>query len=143
MIQSRLEADHAELDQLLDSVIQLFGSSVAVAYQQLDLFWARLAIHIRAEHLHLFPKIEELTKSSSEFGDLLADLRHDHDFFMNELARAIKQLRDRSDEAETYDAVSDILQRVRDRLAIHNKIEEERIYSLAPRRYLNQTASRN
>jgi hypothetical protein len=54
-----LASDHDELDELLDKLFASFDASGSVEqiYQKLDLFWARLAVHIRAEHLHLFPLI--------------------------------------------------------------------------------------
>ena len=60
-----LEHDHASLDQLLTKLDQeLAEPSEDRAFELLDLFWARLAVHIQAEHLHLFPA---LVNASSKF----------------------------------------------------------------------------
>ena len=54
----RLAHDHAELGKLLGEVkAALDNKDVARTNASLDLFWARLAIHIRAEHLHVFPAL--------------------------------------------------------------------------------------
>src|SRR2546421_4090324 len=94
-----LAGDHAELDELLRALDDaLAGGDAAAAFARLDLFWARLAMHIRAENLHLFPtilaaladeseKFERLTSALSEARANIAQLRVDHDFFMHELAR--------------------------------------------------------
>jgi len=108
---------------------------VTEAFDAIDIFWARLAVHIRAEHLHLFPaalKVSENDDSLSGVPELLELLRRDHNFFMHELAEAIRELR--SVTAATAREVSrDVLRRlesVRDRLIEHNAVEEERIYPL-------------
>lgn len=139
-IEALLTDDHAELDELLDSVFaSLDAGNTTVAYSRLDLFWARLAMHIRAEHLHLFPAVLKIGESEAVSGirEIVERLRRDHDLFMHELAEAIKSMR-----AVTTDSEPDIrvdvlrrLERVRDRLAEHNAIEEERIYGL--RRFLS------
>ena len=50
--------DHAEVDELLRGVMLAFdGGDVREVYPKLDYLWARLAVHIRAEHLHLFPAL--------------------------------------------------------------------------------------
>ena len=54
-----LTHDHSEIDALIDQIIGLFSSGEPEPiYEAIDLFWARLAIHIRAEHLHLFPTLK-------------------------------------------------------------------------------------
>ena len=53
--------------------------------------WARLAVHIRTEHLHLFPAIARRVNAAERAIDRL---RADHDFFMRELAQAIAILRE-------------------------------------------------
>ena len=73
----------------------------ARAFELLDLFWARLAIHIRAENLHLFPALANAPASRftgkgglptrDEAHNVLLQLRSDHDFFMKELAEMIKR----------------------------------------------------
>lgn len=137
-IETLLGEDHAELDELLDSVFVSLGEgSATTAYDRLDLFWARLAMHIRAEHLHLFPaalKICETERSEAipDIPQILERLRRDHDLFMHELAEAIKSMRAVTPESER-DVRLDVLSRLetlKDRLAEHNAIEEERIYGL-------------
>src|SRR5437764_14237253 len=54
--ESLLEEDHASLGGLIEELCAaLDGSDVARSFALLDLVWARLAVHIRAEHLCLFP----------------------------------------------------------------------------------------
>jgi hypothetical protein len=54
----RLAADHVALGRLLKELkTALSNDDVAVSYAKVDLFWAKLAVHIRAEHLHLFPDV--------------------------------------------------------------------------------------
>lgn len=53
-----LANDHVALDQLLKQLqAALNDGDVKACYARLDLFWAKLAVHIRAEHLHLFPRV--------------------------------------------------------------------------------------
>ena len=55
-VESLLEDDHESLGQLLTELDgELAKHNFPRAFELLDLFWARLAIHIRAENLHLFP----------------------------------------------------------------------------------------
>src|SRR4026209_3045759 len=101
----RLAHDHTELDNLLKQLQQaLADSDLEASHAKLDLFWARLAVHIRAEHLHLFPTVlGRLASNSADpafsptFSDAetsIEQLRADHDFFMHALAQAIGRLRD-------------------------------------------------
>lgn len=135
-----LSDDHSEVDVLLDDALdKLRGGDLLQAFDALDLFWARLAVHIRAEHLHLFPAALKICESEAVSGipEILERLRRDHDLFMHELAEAIKSMRAVTPESEP-DVRLDVLARletVRDRLAEHNTIEEERIYGL--RRFLS------
>lgn len=136
-----MEADHAELDKLLAELIS--GISVdepdlVLGYRKLDLFWARLAVHIRAEHLAVFPSAieaaDDLGRDHEEVAALLMELRRDHDHFIKELARAVKAVRlvpDFGNEAETFVVVRDLVDGVRQRLVRHNQIEEEIVYPLA------------
>ena len=53
-----LAEDHEALDKALSALLAaLDEGDSATAFARLDLFWARLAMHIRAEHLQLFPAI--------------------------------------------------------------------------------------
>ena len=109
----------------------LDNEDLATSYSRLDLLWARLAVHIRAEHLHLFPAIESRV---SEAQPLIDRLRVDHDFFMRQLAGAIGILRELSqgaaspgDEAKLI-ALADTVREIEKRLEAHDEIEETQIY---------------
>lgn len=121
-----LTSDHRELDVLFE---QVFGCLDAAdrdgTYKSLDLFWARLAMHIRAEHLHLFPA---LAKAGDPWLRAVLDrLRAEHDLFMKELASAIKQLRAPTPEWDRH-GLRERLATIRSVLAEHNKVEEEDVY---------------
>jgi hypothetical protein len=130
-----LSDDHAEVDVLLDDALdKLCGADLLRAFDALDLFWARLAVHIRAEHLYLFPAALKVCESEAVSGipEILERLRGDHDLFMHELAEAIKSMRAVTSESEP-DVRLDVVQRLETlkvRLVEHNAIEEERIYGL-------------
>ena len=138
----RLSDDHHAVGEILKQLLTAIDNKdVQTSYSKLDLLWARLAVHIRAEHLHLFPIVtRRLTDSpdgvapdSSEVQAMIETLRADHDFFMRELARAIAVCRElppniqAGDEAN-FDAVHNTVREVEERLAIHNEIEENQIY---------------
>lgn len=116
------EAVHEVLQQLLTA---LNKKDVETSHAKLDLLWARLAVHIRAEHLHLFPTI---ASEFSEAQSIIDNLRADHDFFMRELAQAIGVLRALP---ANLAAVGDTVREIEKRLASHNEIEEKHIYRLA------------
>jgi iron-sulfur cluster repair protein YtfE (RIC family) len=134
-----LEADHRELDGLLAELrdeLSRDAPEPRTTYHRLDLFWARLAVHIRAEHVVLFPALlAAATEADRESLDAtLADLRHDHDFFMKELARAVKALRlvpDFGNEPDTFTNIRKLVDTVATRLALHNALEEKTVYPLA------------
>lgn len=142
----RLSDDHQAVDKVLKQLLTaLENKDVEVSYSKLDLLWARLAVHIRAEHLHLFPTlINRLTGSNhgdaapdlSEVQTTIGELHADHDFFMHELARAVGILRElppsrgREDEGE-LNSVLDVVLEVEKRLAIHNETEENQVYRWA------------
>ena len=143
-----LSEDHESLAHLLAALQEALNTpDSTAAFARLDLFWARLAMHIRAEHLHLFPAILKsphvATITSTDADKAIQQLRSDHDFFMHELSSAIKILR----EAHTTTgielenqlaAVRGIVEAVRDRLEVHNELEEEIVY-LLPERMLTPT----
>jgi hypothetical protein len=53
-----LADDHAEVDELIQLLfVALDDKDTTLSFERLDLLWARLAVHIRAEHLCLFPSI--------------------------------------------------------------------------------------
>ena len=137
----RLAHDHAQLDALLKQLQQaLKAGDLEASHTKLDLFWARLAVHIRAEHLHLFPRVlSRLSKlvnqtvgpSPSQAQSIVNDLRADHDFFMHKLAEAIGTLRDMTnseDVAETLKTIRETVIEVEKRLLVHNEIEEKQVY---------------
>ena len=114
------------------------------SFYLLDLVWARLAVHIRAEHLCLFPTLLDAARqlSTSESGiprfdeaqSVINQLRHDHDFFMVELARAVNTMRGMLSSGDSGAAegqlrdVQKTIATVKARLEEHNKLEEEQVY---------------
>src|SRR5215471_17420005 len=96
-VDQQLIADHFSLDELLQQLqLALANNELEDTRTKLDLFWARLAVHIRAEHLHLFPlMLDSLVSrkpasatvpSVPKAEGVIATLQSDHDFFMVELA---------------------------------------------------------
>ena len=127
----RLSDDHHAVSEVLEQLLTaLDNKDVQTSYSSLDLLWARLAVHIRAEHLHLFPTvIRRLTNSDlSEAQTLVESLRTDHDFFMRELARAIGILRELPEDEAKLGIVGNAVREIEKRLATHNEIEENQIY---------------
>jgi len=129
--------DHAELGDLIERIFATIDETDAGGlFASLDLFFARLAVHIRAEHLHLFPTLLKASPTDRTIEVLLADLREDHNFFMNELKGMIKTIRPFTDPNSPYPAQSDLedvhrrLTRISQRLDIHNEVEETRIYPM-------------
>lgn len=153
-IEDLLGSDHAELDSLLLQTFEaLEAGDVPSAYHKLDLFWARLAMHIRGEHLHLFPALLELSRNPGTANlsgeniagiqELVEELHNDHDFFMRQLLSAIKTMR--AAQNRTADNIDgnlqecrELLRAVRDRLAAHNAIEEREAYPMAARFLISQ-----
>jgi Hemerythrin HHE cation binding domain len=142
-VKSLLGDDHESLGQLLIELDgELATSGVARAFELLDLFWARLAVHIRAENLHLFPAIVNAPTSLftgkgslptfEEAHKLLLRLRSDHDFFMKELALAVKRIRATADSqrvcAKEIEKVRQRMIIIKKRLETHNRLEEKRVY---------------
>jgi hypothetical protein len=140
-----LERDHEELDGVLGELfLALDHGDKDVSFARLDLLWARLAIHIRAEHLCLFPAIlgapqALLTGSGGaprleELQSAIGALRSDHDFFMHELAKAInfmRALKTTSDAGaieKSLREVRGIVLSVKTRLGVHNQLEENQVY---------------
>ena len=114
----RLLDDHEDLHRLLKQLQQALRDMDSEATRsRLDLFWARLAVHIRAEHLRVFPALQNVVPS------VIAQLREDHDFFMRGLATAIAKLPD-------LNLVTTIVKAVEERLNAHNELEESQIYAL-------------
>lgn len=146
--------DHENLSTLFARFNRLLSNGdLQQAFELLDFFWARLAVHIRAEHHELFPALQALPESAynGEQGipslkkrdEVLEVLREDHDFFMDELMWAVKALK-RScfspgapDEAQILDEIRTRVAAVTARLGPHNQLEEEAVY-LWPDRMLDK-----
>jgi iron-sulfur cluster repair protein YtfE (RIC family) len=142
LVEPILEDDHQSLNNLfveLDG--ELAKTNVARSFELLDLFWARLAMHIRAENLHLFPALAHTSDEKLNGKDnlptvdgaqeVIERLRRDHDFFMKELANLVKQMRQIANQnvsSEDVDALRQRLSVLRDRLVDHNRLEEEHVY---------------
>ena len=128
----RLADDHDAVGEVLKQLLTaLHNKDAEVSFARLDLLWARLAVHIRAEHLHLFPAV---MSRSSEAQSIVEKLRADHDFFMHELARAIGVLRELpnpQDSSGGFTSVRDTVLEIEKRLIEHNEIEEDQIYRWA------------
>ena len=140
-----LRDDHSELDKLINKLLKaLDQKNKAKSFELLDLLWARLAVHIRAEHLCLFPSI--LDASLTNFGgsggspqydeakNAIDLLREDHDFFMRELGTTVNTLRKQQTRSDN-DVISKQLRDVRrtvlkvqSRLYTHNQLEEDHVY---------------
>lgn len=140
-----LVADHAEVDALLRGAMLAFdGGDAREVFSKLDYLWARLAVHIRAEHLHLFPALLSAanaegaghisgTPTAREVADSVERLREDHDFFMRELAEAVNGARAQAARGGAADASGLLqlrgkVQAVAARLPEHNRLEEEQVY---------------
>jgi len=142
----QLAGDHVALDELLKQLqTAVDAGDIKAIYARLDFFWARLAVHIRAEHLHLFPAVinglsnltddRTLNAPTLNEGQLaIGRLRVDHDFFMHAIAQAVGILRDLLQATDCF-AVDDGIRTVRDavlevenRLISHDELEENQIY---------------
>jgi hypothetical protein len=140
-----LECDHEELDGVLGELfLALDHGDKGESFARLDLLWARLAIHIRAEHLCLFPAILGAPQALftgtggaphlEEAQSAIGVLRGDHDFFMHELAKAINLMRALKSASDTgvigerLREVRSIVQSVKTRLGAHNHLEENQVY---------------
>jgi hypothetical protein len=138
-----LAHDHSALDLALTEVVSaLADADAARSFDRLDYFWARLALHIRAENIHLFPALlraidvgDEKTSGpgAEEIEGLVARLREDHDFFMNELTTAVKKLRalSKAGQPEGIKNVRENIDAVSRRLEMHNALEESKAYRWA------------
>jgi hypothetical protein len=64
----RLGDDHVALGAVLRQLQEALDTGdIEACHARLDLFWERLAVHIRAEHLHLFPAV--INRLSDMTGD--------------------------------------------------------------------------
>ena len=137
-VSEHLIDDHAALDEILNQLQSaLRSNNIEDAHSKLDRFWARLAVHIRAEHLHLFPTVLGSLKTADEAQEIVAELREDHDFFMAQLALAIEIMRElvtlpeQPILPEGLNNVKKIVLEVDQRLVRHNQLEESTIYHWA------------
>lgn len=142
-VQLLLTEDHESLDGLLVELqTQLEKPDLDASFKLLDLFWARLAIHIRAENLHLFPALTNAPAAAfsdnnnlptaGQAHDLMLRLRSDHDFFMKELASLIKLMRELVEDEWQPHEVKEVRQRlmiIQRRLKVHNHLEEGQAYT--------------
>jgi hypothetical protein len=143
-----LSDDHVELGALLMQLLRsLDESNIDEAYARLDILWARLAVHIRAENVQVFPDILRALDAQTAAGSRDAEksvrlrasidrLRSDHDVFMSELKDAVKTVRTVIDERDGKLA-SIVPRSLRDRLGTlegafedHNR-EEDSVYPMA------------
>jgi hypothetical protein len=100
-----------------------------------------LAVHIRAEHLCLFPTILSANfrntgsgPTNQEAQSVIDQLRLDHEFFMRKLGTSVNSMRSQQDAVD-YEGISDQFRDVRrsvveiqSRLAHHNQLEENHVY---------------
>lgn len=155
-VESLLEADHASLGQLLSELdAELATPNLARAPELLDLFWARLAVHIRAENLHLFPALanapaslftgQDSLPTFEDAHNMLLRLRSDHNFFMGELAVSIKAMREVVGSQRSALEVKGLRQRlatIAKRLEVHNRLEETQTYVWPSLLFDQQTVGR-
>lgn len=132
-----LERDHVELDKLFADVgLALDSRDIQQIHDSIDLFWARLGVHIRAEHLVLFPAILRSSVNGEDplIAKVISRLRDDHDVFMKTLASVMKRVRLRSADDSREPDLSSFLKKsfveLSRHLEEHNRIEEASLYSL-------------
>ena len=137
-----LAEDHFEIDTLIGDLLSAVNErDKSTAIARLDLLWARLAVHIRAEHLCLFPSVLEANFSDTsgaptyqEAQSAIDQLRLDHDFFMRELGTTVNTMRDRQDASDKelvnkqFREVFSSVVEIQTRLAKHNQLEENHVY---------------
>lgn len=133
---SVLSHDHSEIDTLADEILAALeeGDQLRV-FARLDLLWARLAVHIRAEHLCLFPSLldADFTIKSGdgpeyqEVQSAIDQLRLDHEFFMRELGATVNIMR-QENAADQLRAVHRSVVGIHSRLTKHNQLEENHVY---------------
>lgn len=138
-----LTEDHAALGADLDAALAALKSGDATAsFQRLDAFWGLLAVHIRAENIHLIPAILSAAQAprpptaapeEAKVNAAIARLRDDHYYFMKALSPMVKQLRTLANghNLGTGAALADIrekLQAIQSRVEDHNAFEESHVY---------------
>ena len=137
-----LADDHFEIDTLIRELLSaLDEGDKPKAFARLDLLWAKLAVHIRAEHLCLFPSILQAHFSTPSSGlqyheaqSTIDQLRLDHEFFMRVLGKSVNAFR-MQENASNPEGHSQLLREVRrsitqmqNRLVKHNRFEENHVY---------------
>jgi hypothetical protein len=144
-VDEQLIADHLALDKLRQQLQRaLANRKLEETREKLDHFWARLAVHIRAEHLHLFPLLLNTLQLKKPLPGpappieaaegAVTTLQSDHDFFMSELGRAVKIIHGLPASADPWmveTALHEIAHKVEQvsrRLMTHNDMEESQIY---------------
>jgi hypothetical protein len=147
MTEDFMEQDHTALGEIFHQLASALGEGDRVrAFELLDLAWARLAVHIRAEHLHLFPAVlnslaegpgrgDGARPSLVEAREAIERLREDHNFFMRELADSVKTMRElsrgASDDVDSKERMEGVRQKataIVARLKEHNRLEESKVY---------------
>ena len=107
-----LAHDHSDLDELLAEFFRMLAvGNVSESFEKLDLFWARLAMHIRAEHLHLFPTLLRALESPGRTKEASSQLRQDSGVPMTESRATALAQAGRSPSLQT---AQDIIARLRD-----------------------------
>jgi len=141
----RLADDHLAMHQVLNELkTALANGEAETSHAKLDLFWARLAVHIRAEHLHVFPTViagvrdksadDRAHPDSKQMEVVVERLYDDHEFFMRELAAAIEIARklgkssDRRMDLESLKTIGNSMTEIERRLENHNELEEQHVY---------------
>ena len=140
MISQLMKHDHRELSTLLDDLRAALAEPTQTrGFELLDLFWARLAVHIRAENLCLFPALLRAVTAGSndgtrptldEVNSAVETLRNDHNFFMEQLSKAVNMLRETQSNPKDAKStiVRNIVAAVWERLREHDLLEEEYVY---------------
>lgn len=139
-----LGEDHESLADLLDELqAKLQQHDAANSFDLLDIFWGRLAVHIRAENLCLFPRLLEASRelpgktgsapSHEKVAATLENLQADHNFFMKVLSDAVKTMRglrkvDMPEVASQIEAIRESIVALSARMQSHNVTEEHAVY---------------
>ncbi|MGH9874150.1 MAG: hemerythrin domain-containing protein [Pyrinomonadaceae bacterium] len=140
-----LAQDHEKLAALLEGLhAKLSEHDAQRSLELLDLFWARLAMHIRAENVYLFPAVLNavslhnagIMPAIDKATSVIESLRNDHNFFMDQLSQAIKTMREMISGAEKdtqtagrFELIRSRVNAVTARLEAHNELEEEQVYT--------------
>ena len=136
-----MESDHESLHLLLTRLdAELAATNFEAAVHLLDMFWARLAMHIRAENLHLFPALANRANHLGQdcslgtaANEVVSQLQDDHDYFMKELATLMKMLRavsqNEAAKGGALERTQQSLTALKQRLERHNQLEENQVYS--------------